>query len=243
MSAMPDNTFADPEQLIADLQRQLCECKAERDEALQRETATAEVLPSIGYPPIMLQRVLAGEMVIHEPDLMASEAYREGNPTPRAFVHLAGARSAVTVALRNDDALHRTIMIFRQEVRPFSDKEIRLLQNFAAQAVIAMENARLLTETREALEQQTATAEVLQVINSSPGNVALVFDSMLEKGTRLCEASFGIMNTYDGERFQTVALSWGSPCVGTVSTSVGCATARTRKSAGASRRDLASSRN
>jgi GAF domain-containing protein len=150
-------------------------------------------------------RIVRGERVVHFADVKDTDLYRAGHESARRFVDVGGGRSLLTVALRKEEQLLGALTIYRQEVRPFSDKEIVLVQNFAAQAVIAMENARLITETREALEQQTATADVLGVINASPGKLEPVFDAMLEKALRLCQAAFGILRLYDGSSLQLAA--------------------------------------
>jgi adenylate cyclase len=152
-----------------------------------------------------------GANLVHNADLMDEEVYQQGEPNRRALVDLGGARSHLSVALRKDQTLLGYLAIYRQEVRPFSDKEVALLQNFAAQAVIAMENARLLTETREALEQQTATAEVLQVINSSPGDLTPVFEAILDRAMSLCEAALGAIFLLDGQHARAVATPQGIP--------------------------------
>ena len=154
-------------------------------------------------------RLREGEEFIHFFDQKDDDAYRLGNPLRRAVVDLGGIRSALVVALRKDNALVGALTIYRKEVRPFSEKQVAILQSFAAQAVIAIENARLLNELRESLQQQTATADVL-VISSSPGDLEPVFQAMLEKATHLCEAKFGVMFRFADGVFR--AMSWqGNP--------------------------------
>ena len=231
----------------------------ERDEALEREKATAEVLRVISSSPGELepvfQAMLANAVRICEakfgtlyrfngelfhlaaqfgtPPKLAAFQRKRGPflPLPGSSFYRAmrtkqacqtadlaaqatlgppakfgGARSFVGVPMLKDGVLIGTFNVYRQEERPFTDKQIELLTNFAAQAVIAIENTRLLNELRESLEQQTATSEVLSVISSSPGELEPVFQSMLENATRICDANFGNLWLYDDDSFRMAAM-------------------------------------
>ena len=154
----------------------------------------------------VLNRVLRTKSVAHTADEL-------DDPSQGPAAKYGGARSLVAVPMLKDNELVGAIVIYRQEVRPFTEKQIDLVQNFATQAVIAIENTRLLNELRqrtddltESLEQQTATSEVLKVISSSPGELTPVFESMLENAVRICEASFGNLLLYENDAFRHVAL-------------------------------------
>src|SRR5262249_5866073 len=151
-------------------------------------------------------------------DLRAEQAYFDGEPLAVSAVELGGIRTLCAVPMLKENELVGAFAIYRQEVRPFTDKQIALVTNFAKQAVIAIENARLLNELRdrtaelsESLEQQTATSEVLGVISGSPGELEPVFQTMLANATRLCEASYGTLWLREREAFRAVALHGAVP--------------------------------
>jgi GAF domain-containing protein len=188
---------------------------------------TFRALSSLGAPPAQnqqphvvsehphnpLTRLAENKTVVHVPDLSVDQAYIERNPRIVALVESGGARNLLLVPMLKDGKLLGAIAIYRQEARPFTDKQIDLVTNFAAQAVIAIENTRLLNELRqrtddlsEALEQQTATSEVLGVISSSPGELEPVFQTMLTNAVRICEAKFGTLYLREADGFRAVAL-------------------------------------
>ena len=249
----------------AQVQEQLDRALRERDDALDQQTATAEILQTINESPgdltpvfdtmvesamrlcqadyghvysydgkllhlvaahgdpryvnwikesgprapegsLTFTRILGGEPLVHLADISKDVSYRTGNERAKTIVDQFGIHTLLTVPLRKEETFLGGFVLYRLEAKPFSDKQISLVQNFAAQAVIAMENARLLNELRESLQQQTATADVLKAIAGSGGELALVFETMLENAVRICEASYGNMWLCEGEDFRTAAL-------------------------------------
>ncbi|MGA8931044.1 MAG: GAF domain-containing protein, partial [Pseudolabrys sp.] len=162
-------------------------------------------------PGTGLGRVERTKKVVQILDLKSEQTYRDRVPATVAMVELAGARTLLVVPMLKDDVLLGTIAIYRQEVRPFSDKQIELVENFSAQAVIAIENTRLLNELRESLQQQTATTDVLKVISSSPGNLEPVFQALLANATRICGAKFGTLYLHRGDAFYADAFHNAPP--------------------------------
>ena len=168
-------------------------------------------------PNTGLGRLAATKEIVHIADVTAEKAYVERDPLRLATADILGARTFLAVPMLKDRELIGAIVIYRKEVRLFSERQVALVKNFAAQAVIAIENTRLLNELRqrtndlsESLEQQTATSEVLRVISSSPGELEPVFQAMLANAVRICEAKFGTLYRFNGELFH-LAAQFGTP--------------------------------
>src|SRR5262249_18920327 len=169
------------------------------------------------HPDTPLGRMARTRAVVHTADVRIAKGYIERDPRFSEFVDLSGARTHLAVPMLKENELIGAIDTYRLQVRPFTDKQIELVQSFAAQAVIAIENARLLNELKqrtadvsEALEQQTATSEVLGVISSSPGELESVFQAMVENAVRICGAKFGNLALVRDNSMQIAAM-YGAP--------------------------------
>ena len=173
-------------------------------------TLPAAYMDKLQSGAVFQSAILAGiaetRQTVQIADLREDPSFLERAPLTVAAVDLAGIRTLVVVPMLKEHEFVGAIAIYRQEMRPFTDKQIELVKNFAAQAVIAIENTRLLNELRKSLEQQTAMADVLRVISTSPGQLEPVFQAMLANAVRLCDAKFGTLNLYDGEAFRAGAL-------------------------------------
>ena len=163
------------------------------------------------HPHNPLTRIVSTKKPVHISDLTKERAYIEDNPRIVALVETAGARSLLVVPMVKNEELIGAIAVYWQEARSFTEKQIELISNFAAQAVIAIDNTRLLSELRESLQQQTATADVLKVISRSTFDLQTVLDTLVESVARLCEAEMASINREKGAAYQRVASYGYSP--------------------------------
>ena len=180
--------------------------------------AFAEARKSHPIGPGPIAELISTKQAVHVADIAATQSYAERSPPTVVAVELGGARTNIMVPMLKGSALIGAISIYRQEVRPFTERQIELLSNFAKQAVIAIENTRLLNELRqrtndltESLEQQTATSDVLRVISSTPGDLKPVFDSILTNAMRICGDQSGNLLLFDGGKMRVVALHNAPP--------------------------------